>query len=147
MTNCPEGTWAKRSSLALVRMEDGEESSRGQSPEGGTHGLCQRGRLHPLPGDVAHHDGDTLILEGEEVVEVSPHPLGRVGRPVGQTDLESRNSHDRFEQARLEHLGDPVLVGVQLGILEGHGKSGGELLDEVQLRLAECGLAAASGRS
>ena len=52
-----------------------------------------------------------------------------------------------LEQAHLEHLGDPVLVGVQLGILEGQGESRGELLDEVQLRLAECGLAAATAEA
>ena len=147
VTNCPDGTWVSRRLVGLGQYGRRRGIDRGQSPEGGTHSLCQRGRLHSTPANVAHHHGDPLIFEDEEVVEIPAYPLGRVGRPVGQTDLESGNSHDRLEQARLEHLGDPMLVGVQLGILKGQGKSGGELLDEVQLRLTESTPCGRGGRN
>ncbi len=147
VTNCPEDACSQEELVGPGEDGGRRGVERGQSPEGGSHRLGQRGRLYSAPADVAYHDGDPLVLEDEEVVEIPAYPLGRVSRPVGQTDLESGNSCDRFEQARLEHLGDPVLVGVQLGILEGQGKSRGDLLDEVQLRLAECTLAAVTAEA
>jgi hypothetical protein len=78
----------------------------------------QRCSTHAFAADVADRQPPPPIAELEQVVEVAADLARRAGRPVARGD-RARGSVGQVvgEQAALERLRDPTLLGVQPSVL------------------------------